>query len=129
MGLKSNHESDIVKHDLPNHDLKSPILGAYRPQEATVFADALVGMEPTFQNKKAVRKWEKLCAMPGGEDGYFLDAYMLKTASKLAKAIKKSYEALRERRLPYSMFARVERKRDRDPWNVHRQILRFFWPN
>ncbi len=103
------------------------VLSTYRNPEATDFADAWVGMEPTFQTAKSVRKWAKMAAQPGGEDAYFLDDYMLKTQRKVARRIKKSYQAQREKGLPHCMFARVELDDDLDQWKVRRQNLLFFW--
>lgn len=51
------------------------------------FDDAWVGMEPTFQSAKSVKKWRKLSEEEGGEDAYFLDAYMLGTLRKVARRI------------------------------------------
>src|SRR5262245_13051706 len=103
------------------------VLKSFRDPEATDFANAWVGMEPTFQSKKSVRKWRKMSDKPGGEDAYFPDHYMLKTQKKVARAIKKRYEAAREEGQPHCMFARVERDDDLDQWKVRRQDLRFFW--
>ena len=55
------------------------------------FDDAWVGMEPTFQSAKSVKKWRKLSEEEGGEDAYFLDEYMLGTLRKVARQIVKSW--------------------------------------
>ena len=52
-------------------DPMTEVLATFRRQEATDFGDAWVGMEPTFQTEKSVRKWNKMSAKPGGEDAYF----------------------------------------------------------
>ena len=57
----------------------------------------------------------------------FEDDYMLKTQKKVAKKIKKRYEAQREEGQPHCMFARVELDDDLDQWKVRRQNLRFHW--
>ena len=49
-------------------DPMTEVLADFRRQEATDFGHAWVGMEPTFQSEKSVRKWIKLSAEPGGED-------------------------------------------------------------
>jgi hypothetical protein len=103
------------------------VLETYRRQDATDFASAWVGMEPTFQTEKSVRKWWKMSAEPGGEDAYSLDGYMLKTQKEVAKAIKKSYQAQRREGRPHCMFARVELDDDNDQWQVRRQNLLFHW--
>jgi len=103
------------------------VLKTYRCPEATDFGNAWVGMEPTFQTEKSVRKWRKMSAKPGGEDAYFCDGYMLKTQKKVAKAIKKHYAAQRQEGRPYCLFARVELDEDLDQWKVRRQNLRFYW--
>ncbi|HEX5105549.1 MAG TPA: hypothetical protein VFV87_17140, partial [Pirellulaceae bacterium] len=108
-------------------DPMTEVLANYRQQEATDFGQAWVGMEPTFQSEKSVRKWIKMSAEPGGEDAYFEDDYMLKTQKKVVKKIKKRYEEQREEGQPHCMFARVELDDDLDQWQVRRQNLRFFF--
>jgi hypothetical protein len=111
-------------------DPMTAVLATYRLPEKTDFDSAWVGMEPTFQTKKSVAKWQRMSETPEGEDAYFEDAYMLKTEKKVARRIKKKYEAWRaERRRPYCMFESVELKSDRDQWKVRRQNLRFHWPD
>jgi len=103
------------------------VLAGFRRQEATDFDQAWVGIEPTFQSEKSVRKWQKMSAEPGGEDAYFEDDYLLKTQKKVVKKIKKRYSEQREEGQPHCMFARVELDDDLDPWQVRRQNLRFHW--
>jgi len=103
------------------------VLADFRRQEATDFDQAWVGMEPTFQSEKSVRKWNTMSAKPGGEDAYFEDDYMLKTQKKVVKKIKKRYEEQRKEGQPHCMFARVELDDDLDQWQVRRQNLRFYW--
>jgi len=115
-------------NDTASHsDSMTLALSTFRNPEATDFQNAWVGMEPTFQTEKSVRKWVTMTAKPGGEDAYFLDPYMLKTQKKVVKAIKKHYDAHLAQGYPHCMFARVERARDRDQWNVRRQNLLFHW--
>src|SRR5690348_8421045 len=97
------------------------VLATYRNPEATDFGNAWVGMEPTFQTEKSVRKWAKLSSKPGGEDAYFLNKYMLKTQKKVAQKIQKHYEAQRQQGKPHCPFARVELHHDLDQWKVRRQ--------
>lgn len=111
-------------------DPMTQVLATFRCREATDWGNAWVGMEPTFQTKKSVRKWSKMSAEQGGEDAYFTCSYMLKTQKKVAKAIKLKYEASRKTGIhPFCMFARVKLDDDLDQWQVRRQNLQFFWPN
>ena len=103
------------------------VLKSYRQPMRTDFADAWVGMEPTFQTKKSVRKWAKYSKTPEGEVDYFGDEYMLATQKKVAKKIQKKYEAARAAADPSCVFAAVEVEADEDPWQVRRQNLRFHW--
>ena len=108
-------------------DPMTEVLADFRRQEATDFERAWVGMEPTFQSEKSVRKWNKMSAKPGGEDAYFEDDYMLRTQKQVVKKIKKRYDQQREQGQPHCMFARVELDDDLDQWQVRRQNLHFFW--
>ena len=111
-------------------DPMTQVLATFRCQEATDWGNAWVGMEPTFQTKKSVRKWSKMSAEQGGEDAYFTCSYMLKTQKKVAKAIKRKYEASRKTGMhPFCMFGRVKLDDDLDQWQVRRQNLQFFWPD
>jgi hypothetical protein len=103
------------------------VLRACRDPAATEFAKAWVGLEPTFQSKKSVRKWDKLTAKPSGDDVYFHNKYMLKTERKVAKAIKKRFRAQRDAGAAYCIFDRVERSTGTDPWGMERQKLTFHW--
>lgn len=111
----------------PRSDPMTMVLANYRNPEATDFGNAWVGMEPTFQSRKSIRKWVKMSAKPGGEDAYFLDDYMLDTQKKVAKRIKKRYESHLKQGREHCMFARVELDDDLDQWKVRRQNLQFFW--
>jgi hypothetical protein len=114
--------------DATSHvDPLTEVLADFRRQEATDFSHAWVGIEPTFQSKKSVQKWQKMSAESGGEDAYFKDDYMLKTQKKVVKRIKKRYEEQRKAGEQYCMFARVELDDDLDQWQVRRQNLRFYW--
>ncbi len=108
-------------------DPMTKVLATFRRQEATSFADAWVGLEPTFQTEKSVRKWAKMAAKKGGEDAYFEDAYMLETQKAVARSIKKRYERHCSEGQPQCMFAHVKLVEDRDPWDVVRQNLVFHW--
>src|SRR5688572_15384504 len=105
------------------------VLNTYRQPEATDFGNAWVGMEPTFQSAKSVRKWQKMAEEPGGEDAYFEGGYMLGVQKKVAKRIKRRYERQREKGRRHCMFERVRLERDLDQWHVRRQNLIFHWAN
>ena len=104
-----------------------PVLADFRSDEATDFDHAWVGMEPTFQSEKSVRKWKAMSAEPGGEDAYFEDRYMLKMQKKVARKLKRRYEDQRKEGLPHCMFSRVTADDDLDQWQVRRQNLQFHW--
>lgn len=89
------------------------------------FADAWVGLEPTFSNKKAVRKWAKFSAKKGGEDAYFLDAWMLSKLDDVGRSIKKKYRAHRKQDDAACLFADVKLTHDLDPWKDERVNLKF----
>ena len=110
-------------------DPMTRVLATYRDPEATGFDDAWVGMEPTFQSRKSVKKWLTMSAEPDGEEAYFRDEYMLATQKKVAKAIKRKYEKHRRAGNRYCMFDRVDLDDDLDQWQIRRQNLAFRWPD
>jgi hypothetical protein len=112
---------------LTSRDPLTAILGSFRSPTATDFTHAWVGMEPTFQSKKSVRKWQKMSQSPQGEDDYFCTPYMLKTQKKVVQDIKKKYERERKAGHDYCLFANVKLKEDLDPWKVTRQSAVFYW--
>lgn len=105
------------------------VLASFRLPEKSDFADAWVGLEPTFQTKKSIKKWAKHGKTPEGEAAYFEDDHMLSTQRKVAKKIQKKYEAARAAGDPNCMFAAVEVEQDRDPWEIRRQNIIFHWPD
>ena len=102
-------------------------LEAFRSREAVGWDDAWVGMEPTFQSPKSVRKWAAMAVDEKGEDAYFRDSYMLEKQRSVAEAIRRRYEKRRSRDDSACMFARVRRDSDLDQWGVRRQTLAFRW--
>jgi hypothetical protein len=103
-------------------------LSTFRLPETTDFADAWVGMEPTFQTKKSVLLWRKLAGTKEGEDAYFNHPYLLKKQKKVARAIRKAYLARRaEGDHACCMFDDVDLEADRDQWDVRRRNLVFRW--
>ena len=111
----------------PRSDPMTAVLARFRDQERTAFADAWVGLEPTFQTAKSIRKWRAMSSTPEGEAAYFKSAYMLKTQRKVARTIRKRYEAQLRKGRSHCMFACVELDEELDAWNEHRQSLRFRW--
>ena len=102
-------------------------LSAIQHPDRTSFDDAWLGLEPTFQSRKSIQRWEKLATDEAGEDAYFESKYMLKTMRQVADDFEDRYRAERKKGKSYCPFARVERSPDRDPWDVARQELRFHW--
>jgi len=96
-----------------------------RRPELQSFADAWVGMEPTFSNAKAIRKWQRLSSREGGEDAWFRDPWMLRKLHKVARRLRDSYERRRDRGDVGCVFPEVDLEFDRDPWDVERANLRF----
>ena len=116
---KASHSSE--------QDLLIRVLSTFRRTDTTSFEDAWVGMEPTFQSAKSVKKWRKMSEEVGGEDAYFLDPYMLNTQKEVAKSIVKRYRRKKEQGDRACFFLDVKREKDQDPWKVQRQNLHFVW--
>src|SRR5262245_17907850 len=113
--------------DISQTNSMTSVLGRFHNPHETDFEFAWVGMEPTFQTLKSVRKWKTMAAQPGGEDAYFLDPYMLKWQRNVAKTVRKKYESDRKAGRPCCLFERVELDDDLDQWHVKRQNLIFHW--
>lgn len=111
----------------PATDTFAQMLMSCLDPHATDFAHAWVGMEPTFQTAKSVRKWKEMSVTPEGEDAYFQSKYMLKTERLVAKAIEKQYRVQKKSGAPHCLFHRVESDSDLDQWDQRRQNLRFYW--
>jgi len=107
------------------------VLATFRERDRTDFANAWVGIEPTFQSKKSIKKWHTLAAVgTAGEDAYFEDDYMLGTQREVAKRIEKRYNERRKDEGASGAatpFARCDRKEQLDQWGVVRQNLGFKW--
>jgi hypothetical protein len=89
------------------------------------FDDAWVGMEPTFQSAKSVKKWRKRSEEEDGEDAYFLDEYMLGTLRKVARKIVKTWRKAEQKKDPDCFFDSVKRKKELDQWKDIRQNVTF----
>ena len=108
---------------------RGPVAGVatfFDPTKSS-FDDAWVGMEPTFQSAKSVRKWRVLSEKEGGEDAYFLDQYMLGTLRKVARQIVKSWRKAESRNDPSCFFHSVKRTKELDQWKDIRQNVTFRW--
>lgn len=103
------------------------VLSTFRRTDTASFDDAWVGLEPTFQSAKSVRKWQTMSEEEGGEDAYFKDAYMLKTQKAVADSIVKRYRNKLKKKIPACLFKDIEREKELDPWKVQRQTLHFHW--
>ena len=103
------------------------VLSTFRDPTKSSFDDAWVGMEPTFQSAKSVRKWREMSEEEGGEDAYFLDPYMLGTLRKVARQMVKSWRKAEDRKDPACFFDAVKRTRELDQWKDIRQNVSFRW--
>lgn len=89
------------------------------------WADAWVGLEPTFSDAAAVRMWERLSDLPGGADAYFESKFMRRKLHVVARGIVRRYRTLLRRGDPACLFDSCVLEFDRDPWDVERAKLRF----
>src|SRR4051812_26515496 len=113
-----------MKQSRRRSDPLTHILTTYRDPDATDFAHAWVGLEPTFQSRKSVRLWKKL---GDDEDAYLAHPYMVKTENRIAKAIIEEYRAQWEAGLPHCLFARVESHKDLNKVGAPCRKLKFYW--
>jgi hypothetical protein len=118
-----------TKIEKANADPMTRVLGSFERRDTQDWDNAWVGIEPTFQSKKSIKKWQSLAAEgKTGEDAYFEDDYMLGTQRDIAKMIVKKYNARRrDGGDPICMFDRVDAKEELDQWGVCRQSLVFRW--
>lgn len=103
------------------------VLATFRKPEETGFASAWVGMEPTFSNKKAIRKWFAMSETEEGEEEFFHDPYMLRMQKTIAHAMVHDYKARQKKGDDACLFHRVDVDKDVDQWGVRRQNLSFRW--
>lgn len=96
-----------------------------REPASSAFADAWVGLEPTFQNMQAIELFAK--HEDKDEDSYFESGPLLKMERTIAKAMAKLYRGALKRGKRWCIFDDVERIKTRDPFGVDRQALRFRW--
>lgn len=109
-------------------DPMTTYLATFKDPCAADWNNAWVGLEPTFQTEKSIKKWWKFSDLgEAGEDAYFKDDYMLDTQREVAKTISKKYRAKREEGADYCMFAECELEEEVDQWKVKRQNLHFRW--
>lgn len=109
-------------------DPMTACLATFKDPSTADWDNAWVGLEPTFQTEKSIKKWWKLSDLgEAGEDAYFKDDYMLGTQREVAKMIAKKYRSKREDGADYCMFAECELEEELDQWKVKRQNLHFRW--
>jgi hypothetical protein len=111
----------------PAHRSLTRVLKSYLDPTTTDFANAWVGIEPTFQTAKSVRRWKEMAVTPKGEEAYYHHKYIVKTQRRVAKAIRKEYRTQRKSGASHCLFERLETDHDLDQWDQPRQNLRFFW--
>jgi len=104
------------------------VLSTFRDPTTSDFDNAWLGLEPTFQSRKSVRKWMDMAVDKEGEDGYFEDPYMLGTLKKVAVDFVRLWRKRRAKYDPSCYFDSVERKKELDKWESVRQNLEFKWP-
>lgn len=95
-----------------------------RRPELQDFAHAWVGIEPTFSNAKAIRKWRRK-ARRGDEDGWFESRWVLGRLRAIGRGLRDEYERRRARGDRACVFPAVDLDFDRDPWGVERVNLKF----
>jgi hypothetical protein len=108
-------------------DPLTSVLSTFRRRDRPGWEDAWVGMEPTFQSRKSVKKWEEMSAVEHGEDAYFTDRYMLGTQRAVAAAIAKRFKSKQKQAHEACFFDRVTVEEGLDQWKVVRQNLEFKW--
>jgi hypothetical protein len=125
---KGEKKAKKTRSEGAGRDPMTDVLDTFRDPTRQSFDDAWVGMEPTFQTAKAIKKWRKLCALgEPGEDLYFKDEYMLGTQRDVARAIARRFEKKKADGAAWCMFDEVEVEEELDQWKVTRQNLKFRW--
>ena len=124
----SDTEGDALPavHGSSSEPMIAVLSGVANP-EATGFADAWVGIEPTFSNRKTVGKWQTLARTHKGELLFFQDPYMLRMQERLAERAKKKYDRRLRKGDPDCMFASATVAEDEDPWGWTRKKVVFSW--
>ena len=101
-------------------------LKAAKRPETQSFAEAWVGLEPTFSDKKAVKKWGRAAERgKKGEDQYFESKHMVGTVEAVARTMRRAYRDLAANGDPGCVFERCDLELDKDPWDVLRANLSF----
>jgi hypothetical protein len=112
---------------LPDNQQMVSALDSYRSPETTGWEHGWVGLEPTFQSKKSIKKWHAMSQTKEGEDAYFVDTYMLRTQHEVARGVANRYAERRKNRKKCAPFARVRIECELDQWKVRRQNIHFYW--
>lgn len=104
-------------------------LATFKDPDRPSWEEAWVGLEPTFQNKKTIRKYAKLSVTPEGEDDYFQEKSIIRLEKQVARGIVEKFEAHRRKKkeVAWCIFDKVKRKAGRDAWDDPRQELTFKW--
>jgi hypothetical protein len=110
-------------------DPMTAVLATFRRPDRPEWENAWVGIEPTFQSRKSVRKWERMSETHAGEEAYFKDEYMLRTMREVADAIVERYRAKRRHGDAACMFRRARRRQGLDQYQVRREVVTFTWAN
>ena len=117
----------MARKNRTNAAADAPALEHILDPTTSNFDDAWVGMEPTFQSAKSVRKWRELSEEEGGEDAYFLEDYMLGTLRKVARQIVKTWRKAEKKKDRDCFFDSVKRTKELDQWKDIRQNVTFQW--
>ena len=116
-----------MSRPLPDNPRMVSALDSYRLPETTGWEHGWVGLEPTFQSRKSIRKWREMARTEAGEVAYFGDKYMLRKQLEVARAVVDRYTERRKKGKKSTPFARVKLERELDQWEVRRQNLHFYW--
>jgi hypothetical protein len=116
----------VAPRELHPNDPLAEALTTCRLPATVSFENVWIGLEPTFTSAAALKTWERLTQKPGGEDAFFLDPNMLKTAHRLATSIKQTFDRRRRKGEPV-IFDRCVMERGEDEWKVPRWELDFQW--
>ena len=111
----------------PDNERMVAVLDSYRLPEKTGWEHGWVGLEPTFQSKKSIKKWHEMSRTKEGEDAYFVDTYMLRTQREVARGVANRYAEKRKKGKKCAPFARVKIEGELDQWKVRRQNIHFYW--
>ncbi len=99
-----------------------------RPYEATEkpvgdsFAEAWIGLEPTFQTKESVELFTQL---EDDEEKYFEHPHMLQTVKQVGDEMAARYRRAQQERAPWTLFEDVFVTEGKDDWGLFSKTLTF----